>query len=324
MIPGLANPTPELRGDKGPGWRAITIRDSAVCPYYALESVKIEFRGDDRFLANGDDSGQIRYGAINPTVGIVFRPAQTVSVYASYGRGFETPTLNELAYRPDGSAGFNTGLAPARSNNYEVGAKAAWLPGGYATAAAFWIDTEDEIVIRSNAGGRSTFANAGATRRRGLEVSTGWQPRGGVGISASVGAIHAEFSEPFLTCTATPCVRPSVAVAAGNRLPGVPAFTASIEARYRLYDTDLSLDMRALSPLYVDDRNTDRAAGYATFNFVVARTLEVQRSTLRVFLRIDNLLDRNTIGSVIVNESNGRYFEPAPPRTWLAGLDIRV
>jgi len=56
----------------------------------------------------------------------------------------------------------------------------------------------------------------------------------------------------------------------------------------------------------------------------VARTLEVQRSTLRVFLRIDNLLDRNTIGSVIVNESNGRYFEPAPPRTWLAGLDIRV
>ena len=55
--------------------------------------------------------------SVNPVVGLVYRAAPTTSWYASYGRGFETPTLNELAYRPDGSAGLNTSLKPARSNN---------------------------------------------------------------------------------------------------------------------------------------------------------------------------------------------------------------
>ena len=37
------------------------------------------------------------------------------------------------------------------------------------------------------------------------------------------------------------------------------------------------------------------------------------------FARVDNLFDRRTVGSVIVNESNGRYFEPAPGRNWTVG-----
>ncbi len=34
-----------------------------------------------------------------------------------------------------------------------------------------------------------------------------------------------------------------------------------------------------------------------------------------LFGRIDNLFDREYVGPVIVNESNGRYYEPAPGRT---------
>ncbi len=106
----------QAESDIGRGWRL----------HGGIRASQVEFRGDDRFLANGDDSGSARYNAINPTAGVVFRPSSSSSIYASYGRGFETPTLNELAYRPDGSAGFNTALEPARSNNYEIGAKAAW------------------------------------------------------------------------------------------------------------------------------------------------------------------------------------------------------
>ena len=39
--------------------------------------------------------------------------------------------------------------------------------------------------------------------------------------------------------------------------------------------------------------------------------------SLREFLRVDNIGDRNDVGSVIVNEGNSRFFEPAPGRTWL-------
>ena len=41
---------------------------------------------------------------------------------------------------------------------------------------------------------------------------------------------------------------------------------------------------------------------------------------LRGFGRVDNVFGRKFAGSVIVNEGNARYFEPAPGRTWLAGL----
>ena len=297
----------------GPGWKL----------HAGARASQVEFRGDDRFLANGDDSGSARYDSINPTVGIVYRPSQSSSVYASYGRGFETPTLNELAYRPDGSAGFNTALEPARSNNYEVGAKAAASKMLRGTIAAFFVDTENDIVVRTNAGGRSTFANAAATRRRGVEASVGWEPHSALSIYASVAAIRAEFAEPFFTCTAAPCTQPTVLVPAGNRLPGIPAYTAFIEAVYRVRETDITLDWRSQSKINVDDRNTDHASGYGIVNLALARTFVAGPAKLRAFLRIDNVLDARYIGSVIVNEANGRYFESAPGRTWLLGLDVR-
>ena len=59
------------------------------------------------------------------------------------------------------------------------------------------------------------------------------------------------------------------------------------------------------------------------FNLALARTFRGRaRRNCAHFLRIDNMLDARYIGSVIVNEANGRYFEPAPGRSWLVGLDV--
>ena len=76
-------------------------------------------------VVDGADSS-VRYSAVNPVAGITFRASSAVNLYGSYGKGFETPTLNDLAYRSvDGSLpGLNFGLKPARSDNYEVGIKA--------------------------------------------------------------------------------------------------------------------------------------------------------------------------------------------------------
>ena len=39
------------------------------------------------------------------------------------------------------------------------------------------------------------------------------------------------------------------------------------------------------------------------------------------FIRIDNVQNRGYAGSVIVNEGSARFFEPAPGRKWLAGVN---
>ena len=56
-------------------------------------------------------------------------------MYAAAGRGFETPTLNELAYRSDGRTGLNLALKASRSDNAEVGLKARSSTWGEARLA---------------------------------------------------------------------------------------------------------------------------------------------------------------------------------------------
>jgi iron complex outermembrane receptor protein len=115
-----------------------------------------------------------------------------------------------------------------------------------------------------------------------------------------------------------------VPVASGARLPGVPARTAFVELRHRAGWADLSAEWRAQSALAVDDANSDFAAGYAVLNLAVARSLAWGERSLRGYLRLNNVFDRRYVGSVIVNEGNRRFFEPAAGRAVLAGVDLTL
>jgi iron complex outermembrane receptor protein len=42
------------------------------------------------------------------------------------------------------------------------------------------------------------------------------------------------------------------------------------------------------------------------------------------FVRVDNVTDKEYIGSVIVSEANGRYYEPAPTRNFLVGVQASL
>jgi iron complex outermembrane recepter protein len=52
-------------------------------------------------------------------------------------------------------------------------------------------------------------------------------------------------------------------------------------------------------------------------------TVPLGAGRLELLARIDNLGDRRYAGSVIVGDANGRFFEPAPGRTWLLGATWR-
>ena len=83
-------------------------------------------------------------------------------------------------------------------------------------------------------------------------------------------------------------------------------------------------DSRVLSKVLVNDTNSDAAAGYVVFGAFAGYATQVGRWQLEGFLRADNLVDKGYAGSVIVNEGNSRFFEPAPGPTWLLGLSARM
>jgi iron complex outermembrane receptor protein len=76
--------------------------------------------------------------------------------------------------------------------------------------------------------------------------------------------------------------------------------------------------------LYVNERNTDATPAYAVFNVRAGFEQKVGTWTLREFARVNNLADRNYVGSVIVGDTNGRFFEPAARRNYLIGASANV
>lgn len=282
---------------------------------------QVDFQSTDAYVTrtNPDDSGSARYAATLPVVGVSFAASDTLRVYATAGKGFETPTLNELAYRASGATGLNFALQAATSRSLEAGVKARPWAGSELTLALFQTGTDREIVTQTNVGGRATFQNAGATRRRGLEASGTFTLAPTLQAQLAATWLDARYRDGFLTCTATPCAAANSQVNADNRIPGI--------ARSALYGAlawqpaggwRLGVEGRALSKVYVNDLNTDAAGGYATLAVNAGYQLSLGPWDLGALLRVDNLAGRRYAGSVIVNDGNGRFFEPAPGRTWLA------
>jgi iron complex outermembrane receptor protein len=285
---------------------------------------EIKFESQDHFIvgANGDDSGSVTYSATTPVLGVVFHATDALNLYASVGKGFETPTSNELSYRPDGTPGLNLGLQPARSRQWEIGAKAQPLANWNVNAALFQAKTNDEIVVATNSGGRSTFQNAAETMRRGFELALTGSWAQSWSTYAALTWLDATYESGF-TCVSTSCPAGSNQVAAGNRIPGIPKFSAYAEVawKHRPWGLETALELRHVGGMAVDDRNTDFTSAATVFNVRLSLAQVVNRWTFREFVRLDNIADRNYVGSIIVNEANRRYFESAPGRTWLVGAN---
>jgi len=292
-----------------------------------LRHSRVRFESSDRYIAglNPDDSGSAAYGATLPVLGLLYALSDAVHLYATAGRGFETPTLNELAYRAGGGTGLNLGLQAARSRSVEVGVKTRRADWGELDLALFRTETEREIVTQTNSGGRATYQNAGATRRSGVEL--GWSQRWTQHLRAQVAAtlLNARYEEGFLICTATPCSAATVSIPAGKRIPGI-ARGSLFAALSWLPPTGWrgGLEARHLSAVFVNDLNSDAAAGHTVAAAHLGYVLEAGAWELGGLLRADNLFDRRYAGSVIVNEGNSRFFEPAPGRTWLASVSATL
>src|SRR6478609_7885855 len=195
---------------------------------------RVSFDSRDHYVTtgNGNDSGSVSYEATTPALGVVWHVNDALNVYAAAGKGFETPTFNELAYRPGGS-GLNFNLRAADSRQWELGVKAEPMPAWRVNAALFQARTSDEIVVLSNAGGRSTFQNAGDTERRGIEASLDGKLGKEWSLLAVGSVLDATYSSGFLTCVAAPCTSPNTQVAAGSRIPGIPRSSAFVELAWK-------------------------------------------------------------------------------------------
>ena len=278
----------------------------------------------DNYLSNGNDSGALRFGYTNPVLGLRWTAAPGLNLHASLARGFESPTLGDLAYQTNPNArGFNTALRPQKSRQAEIGAK--WRTGrAQFDAALFRVDVSDEIGVATNSGGRSAFQNVGRTRRTGGELSARWQASESLHTLTSVTLLNAKYRDNFLTCTGIPCAAAAVPVPAGNRIAGTNRGNAYAELGWKpRADQDYGLELRAASGISVNDLNTDGTPRYVLANLRASKTYALNGAlSLELLARVDNLFDKVYAGSVIVNDANGRYFETGAPRSLMVSMRL--
>jgi len=295
----------------------------AVVATAGLRSGRVDVEVTDRYVKglNINDSGKLRYSYTNPVAGLRWSAAPGWALHASVARGYESPTLGELAYSADNS-GFNKTLRGQTSEQAELGSK--WRSAALdVDATLFVVHTDDEIGVRTNTGGRSSFQNVGRTKRQGAELAGTWRVTSGLKLQAAVSLLQAEYTDGFSTCTAAPCptaTNPAVPVPAGNRIAGTQRALGWAQAAWRAgpLNGEWALEWRGVARTMANDLNTAAAPGYGLAHLRWSGRLALGAAdTVELLARVDNLFDRDHVGSVIVNDGNGRFYEPGAPRSLL-------
>jgi iron complex outermembrane recepter protein len=272
----------------------------------------------------GSNSGSRNLGSWNGNVGLSYVITQAFVPYANVSSSFETPTTTELANRPDGSTGFNDQLGPQRAWNYEVGARGRLGARVEYSIAGFLGRIRDAIVQYQEVGGRAYFRNVGQTHNDGIELGLTATPLKGLRIFGSYTFAHYTFAD-YKVVNGT-----EVDTLDGNRLPGVPRHFARLGLRAEPgFGLALDVDHTLSSFIFADDANTVRVDGWGAgvTNVRLSWSGELRRAVVRPFVAVNNLFDKQYVGSVTINGVDRvvnapRVLEPAPGINFYLGAEV--
>ncbi|PKO50580.1 MAG: TonB-dependent receptor, partial [Betaproteobacteria bacterium HGW-Betaproteobacteria-20] len=284
---------------------------------------KVKLQVNDNFLTgtgnNGDNSGSVEYQKTTPVIGATWKVTPAFNLYANFGKGFETPTFIEAAFDnvTTGVASKpNLELKASESNNFELGAKAFIGDNTQANLSLFRITTKNEIVTNQTVSGRSSFSNANDTKRTGAELALDSQFSNNISTYVSYSLLNAKFDSDFTTSSGR-------TIASGDKIPGTykTQIYAEVAWKYAPIGFNTAFEGRHNSKVYVNDTNTDTAPSYTIFNLRAGFEQKLANWRFSEYLRVENMFDKDYIGSVRVNDGNNLFFEPAAGRNYLLGLN---
>ena len=275
----------------------------------------LEFELDDEFLGDGDDSGNTTFAQLSPGAGGSFRLREGLDLFGRVGTAFEPPTTTELA-DPSGRGGFNQSVDPQRALGLEAGVRWRLAGGGQGELAGFYTKVEDQLVPIPIEGqpGRFFFVNAASSRYRGVELSTD-QPLGDAFKTVLAFSWGDYRFDEFTDADGNRFDN--------NRIPGIP--------RYQLFASLDHQPSEKLSALlsaswtgkrYADNANDAKADSYVVVAIHGSYLTRLAGSQVNFYGGIDNVLDEEYDDNLRINAAGGRFFEPAPERSFFLGVSI--
>jgi iron complex outermembrane receptor protein len=242
--------------------------------------------------------------------------------------------------------GLNLTLKPATSNQFEFGIKTLVGANTLINASIYKIDTRNEISLYQQTAGRSIFQNVDSSERKGLELSVDTKLNDNLKAFLAYSYLDAEFTSAFTSCkpftvtNGTTCkldvftaqasgVTPSSiaqteTISAGAKIPGTykHTFYGELLWKYQPLGFSAAVEARAFSDTNVAFKDDyGHANGYAIASLRTGFKQSFSNWRISEFLRVDNIFDKEYVGSIRVADLNENYFEPAPTRNYLLGIN---
>lgn len=238
----------------------------------------------------------------SPRAGILFKPAENATIYASYSRTYLPrggDQLNSLSIT-------NQNLVPEKYQNYEIGAKWDINPSFNVTAAIFRLDRTNMLISSDPNNASAPTIPVGKTRTKGFELSAA----GEVTRRLSVVAAYTYSDGKFLDTV-------SGTVAKGNALPNVPKHSGSLWVRYDPLDrVGAAVGVIHLGKRYAA---TDNAVVLPGFTRVDAALYFRINDQLDAQLNVENLLNKR----YFIFANSNTNITPGSPTAFKAGLNAR-
>ena len=263
----------------------------------ALLGLRLEHFSVDFLNRRSNTRIRTQDALLSPRAGLVYTPAEDLSVYGSYSRSFQPRAGEQLSSLTVG----NAALAPERFTNHEVGVKWTVRQGLGLTAAAYRLDRQN-VAIADPVDSTRLVLVAGQ-QVQGVELGA----TGSMTDRWSLVAAYA-WQQGHIASDQSPAVR------AGAQLAALPRHSGSLWNRYDVApDVGVGLGLSYRGELLAATQNRLVPAADvhlpAYLRLDAALFYDLSRR-LRVQANVENLLD----GRYFVSAHSNTNITPGSPR----------
>ncbi|WP_430814741.1 TonB-dependent receptor [Carboxylicivirga sp. RSCT41] len=277
------------------------------------------YKNEDQ--STGQESNHQYPATLSPRLGINYALTNTSNLFAAAGHGFSTPSVEE-AQMPDGS--FNASVKPEEGYHFDIGYRYESVNNKTkADLTVYWMKLNNLLVTKRESEEIFYGINAGETSHKGLEVSAWHQLLINTNntivfkgtFSGSINQFE-DFTDDGVNYSQ-------------KHLPGIPEYTAHLSADYTLKHSHFHFNYQFFGQQYLNDSNSKTYTDHSVLNGKVSHRIQIAGLSGSLYLGINNIADNHYASMLLINAPSfgskpPRYYYPAPPRNWYAGIIIQL
>ena len=261
---------------------------------------------------------EIKYKAqLMPKFSFSYSPKSFLIVRGVLSKGYSVPTTAEL--RPSGNV-INTDLQPETGWNHEAGIRVKTKNKFFYTdISVFKYVLSNTISRRTLSDDTEFFLNSGKTSQKGLEVQTNFNfsvsDENFISLNIGNGITLYNFRFVDFISGETDLT--------GKKLTGVPEKTISSSLEISKKEKwNFSISHFFTGKILLNDLNSDSSPECNLINFKAEKYFKGKTFLWTIYFQLENVTNEFYSSGYDLNAFGGRYYNPAPGRSFYAGISI--